>query len=45
MRENHRNPLMHPEDTLELADAIALFNIVQSIVKVVYDDMKERKIL
>jgi hypothetical protein len=30
IKDLHRNPLMHPEETLSLQDAIGIFGIVQS---------------
>jgi len=30
IRENHRNPLMHPEDFLDLNDALRLFDLAKS---------------
>lgn len=32
IREHHRNPVMHPEETLSPTDAYALFNVCQSAI-------------
>ena len=32
LRSNHRNPLMHPEDTLDVPEALAIFDLTKSAI-------------
>jgi hypothetical protein len=45
IRKNHRNPLMHPEDTLDIHGAISLFSICQSMTEFLMEDLLSRKLL
>lgn len=45
IKDNYRNPLMHPEDTLELSDAVSLFAVAQSINEVLIGDMLKRNLI
>jgi hypothetical protein len=40
IRANHRNPLMHPEDTLELSEALAIFDLTKAAIIYLIQDMK-----
>lgn len=42
IKDNYRNPLMHPEDTLEMRESISLFSICQGMIEVLVDDAKMR---
>lgn len=42
IKVNHRNPLMHPEDTLDLPEAVSLMAVCQSMCEVLISDMKKR---
>jgi hypothetical protein len=42
IKENYRNPLMHPMDTLELRQAISLFCVCQGMIEALIGDMKKR---
>ena len=42
IKDNYRNPLMHPEDTLELHEAASLFAVCQSMTESTVADMKKR---
>jgi hypothetical protein len=42
---NYRNPLMHPEDTLDLPEAVSLFAVAQSMNEMLITDMLERKLI
>lgn len=42
IKENHRNPLMHPEDTLDLPQAVTLMSVCQSMSEILVGDMKTR---
>ncbi len=42
IKDNYRNPLMHPEDTLELHEAASLFAVCQSMTESIVADMKKR---
>lgn len=44
IKSNYRNPLMHPEDTLDLRHAIGLFSVCQGMIEVLIADMKKRGI-
>jgi hypothetical protein len=45
IRKNHRNPLMHPEDTLDMHEAVSLFCICQSMTESLMEDLFSRKLL
>jgi hypothetical protein len=45
IKDNYRNPLMHPEDTLEEDDAISLFGVCQSTIESLVRDMKKRALI
>jgi hypothetical protein len=42
IKDNYRNPLMHPEDTLEMDEAVSLFAVAQSMNEMLVADMKKR---
>jgi hypothetical protein len=42
IKDNHRNPLMHPDDTLTQHEAVSLFSICQSMVEALIKDMDTR---
>jgi hypothetical protein len=42
IKDNYRNPLMHPEDTLEIDEAVSLFALCQSMNEMLIADMKKR---
>jgi hypothetical protein len=42
IKDNYRNPLMHPEDTLEIDEAVSLFGVAQSMNEMLIADMKKR---
>ena len=42
IKDNYRNPLMHPEDVLELRQAIALFSVCQGMIEILVENMKKR---
>lgn len=42
IKDNYRNPLMHPEDTLEIDEAVSLFAVAQSINEMLVTDMLKR---
>jgi hypothetical protein len=42
IKDNYRNPLMHPMDTLELRQAISLFSVCQGMIEVLAVDIKKR---
>lgn len=42
IKDNYRNPLMHPEDSLEMSDAVSLFAIAQSMNEMLVKDMCTR---
>lgn len=42
IKDNYRNPLMHPEDVLELRQAISLFSVCQGMIEMLVEDMKKR---
>jgi len=42
IKDNYRNPLMHPEDTLDMDDALSLFGLAQSMNEILVRDMKKR---
>ena len=45
MKDNYRNPLMHPEDTLEVPDAISLFCLCQSAIEALVKEMKAKGLI
>ena len=45
IKENYRNPLMHPEDILELHEAASLFAVCQSIRRLRAPDIPCKEIL
>lgn len=45
IKDNYRNPLMHPQDSLELDDAVSLFGVVQSMNEMLIADMKKRGLI
>jgi hypothetical protein len=42
IKVNYRNPLMHPEDTLEMPEAVSLFGVAQSMNEMLIRDMEKR---
>ena len=45
IKSNHRNPLMHPEDTLSLAQAVSLFAVCQSMMEGLMVDLTTRGLI
>jgi hypothetical protein len=45
IKVNHRNPLMHPEDTLDLPEAVRLMSICQSMSEMLVVDLKKRDLI
>ncbi len=45
IKDNYRNPLMHPTDTLEKQDSISLFGVVQSMNEMLIGDMLKRGLI
>lgn len=45
IKTNYRNPLMHPEDTLEIDEAVSLFAVAQSMNEMLIADMFKRNLL
>jgi hypothetical protein len=45
IRKNHRNPLMHPEDTLDIHEAVGLFGICQSMTESLVEDLLSKKLV
>jgi hypothetical protein len=45
LKENHRNPLMHPQDTLTMPEAVSLFAVGQSTIETIVADGVKRGIL
>lgn len=45
IRVNYRNPLMHPEDTLEMDEAVSLFAVAQSMNEMLIADMLKRGLI
>jgi hypothetical protein len=43
IRDMHRNPLMHPEDSLSNEEAVELFDICKSAIQTIVRDMVKRK--
>ena len=44
LRKLHRNPLMHPEATLTINQAIDVFQLCRSAISALIDDMESRKL-
>ncbi len=42
IKENHRNPLMHPEDNLDIPEALSLLSICQAMSELLVSDLKKR---
>ncbi len=42
IRDLHRNPLMHPEDTLTLPEADALFGLAEAAIVAIIRDLQRR---
>lgn len=42
IKVNYRNPLMHPEDTLELREAISLFCVCQGMIEILVNEIYTR---
>ena len=42
IKSNYRNPLMHPEDVLDLREAVSLFSLCQGVIEFLVEDMKNR---
>jgi hypothetical protein len=45
IKVNHRNPLMHPEDTLDLPQAVSLMAVCQSMSEILVGDLKKRGLI
>ena len=45
IKDNYRNPLMHPEDTLQLDEAIGLFCVCQGMTESLVADLKRRGLI
>lgn len=45
IKDNYRNPLMHPKDTLQLGEAISLFSVCQGMIEALVGDMKTRGLI
>lgn len=45
MKDNYRNPLMHPEDSLEIDEAVSLFAVAQSMNEMLITDMLKRGLI
>jgi hypothetical protein len=45
IKDNYRNPLMHPEDVLEIDEAVSLFGVAQSMNETLIADMKKEDLL
>jgi len=45
IRKHHRNPLMHPEDTLDVPQALAVFDLTKSAIIFLVQDMLARGIV
>ena len=43
MKDTYRNPIVHPEDVLEMEDAIILFGMAQGVIVSMVKDMTTRK--
>ncbi len=42
IKDNYRNPLMHPDDTLELPEAVSLFSVCQGMTESLVADLRKR---
>jgi hypothetical protein len=42
IKENHRNPLMHPHDSLGISEALSLLSVSQAMSELLVSDMKKR---
>jgi hypothetical protein len=38
LKDNHRNPLMHPQDTLTMPEAVSLFGVCQGSIETIISD-------
>ena len=45
LKDNHRNPLMHPQDTLTMPQAVSLFGICQGTVETIIADGIQKGII
>lgn len=45
LKDNHRNPLMHPQDILTMPEAVSLFAVGQSTIETIIADGVKRGIL
>jgi hypothetical protein len=45
IKDNHRNPLMHPEDVLTMHEAVSLFSICQSMIESLISDLEARELI
>jgi hypothetical protein len=45
IKDNYRNPLMHPEDTLEMPEAVSLFSVAQSMNEMLIRDMEKKGLI
>lgn len=42
LKDNHRNPLMHPQDTLTMPEGVSLFAVCQSAIETIVADGEKR---
>jgi hypothetical protein len=45
IKDNYRNPLMHPEDTMGTDEAVSIFSLSQSMNEMLITDMLNRKLI
>jgi len=45
LKDNYRNPLMHPNDSLQLPEAVNLFCLCQGMIETLVGDMKTRRLI
>jgi hypothetical protein len=45
LKDNHRNPLMHPQDTLDMPQATSLFGVCQGAIETIVVDGVDRGFL
>ncbi len=45
VKDNYRNPLMHPEDVLEMDEAVSLFALSQAMNEMLISDMLKRGLI
>lgn len=45
LRANHRNPLMHPEDTLDIPEALAVFDLTKASITYLIVDAKVKGLI